>query len=73
MTRSVPPGTSRRSQAKEVSGGRPSASTRRAHGATVQQILEVMELSSMLGLDAVSLGVPIMVEELRAAGRDLPG
>lgn len=43
------------------------------HGATVQQILEVMELSSMLGLDAVALGVPIMVEELRAAGRDLPG
>jgi alkylhydroperoxidase/carboxymuconolactone decarboxylase family protein YurZ len=42
------------------------------HGATVEQILEVMEISSALGLDAVSASVPIMLEELAAAGQPDP-
>lgn len=41
-----------------------------AHGATPQQVLEVMELSSMLGLDAITTAVPILVEELAARGDD---
>lgn len=41
------------------------------HGATVDQILEVMEISSVLGLDAVTAAVPILREELLAAGRSL--
>lgn len=36
------------------------------HGATVEQILEVMEISSVLGLDAVTTAVPIMIEEFAA-------
>jgi alkylhydroperoxidase/carboxymuconolactone decarboxylase family protein YurZ len=42
------------------------------HGATVEQILEVMEISSALGLDAVAASVPIMLEELAAAGQPDP-
>ena len=42
------------------------------HGATVEQILEVMEISSVLGLDAVAASVPIMLEELAAAGQPDP-
>jgi alkylhydroperoxidase/carboxymuconolactone decarboxylase family protein YurZ len=42
------------------------------HGATVGQILEVMEISSVLGIHAVTVGVPIMVEELDAAGAEVP-
>jgi alkylhydroperoxidase/carboxymuconolactone decarboxylase family protein YurZ len=42
------------------------------HGATVGQILEVMEISSVLGIHAVTVGVPIMVEELEAAGAEVP-
>lgn len=38
------------------------------HGATVEQILEVMEISCMLGADAVTLGAAIMAEEFAAAG-----
>ncbi len=41
------------------------------HGATVEQILEVMEISSILGVDAVTAAVPIMVEELKRAGRPI--
>ena len=42
------------------------------HGATVGQILEVMEISSVLGLDGVALAVPVMVEEFARAGTPLP-
>ncbi|MCC2030055.1 carboxymuconolactone decarboxylase family protein [Microbacterium sp. YMB-B2] len=41
------------------------------HGATVEQVIEVMEISSVLGLDAMASGIPILLEELRAAGRPL--
>lgn len=41
-----------------------------AHGATPQQVLEVMELSSMLGMDAITTAVPILQEELAARGED---
>jgi alkylhydroperoxidase/carboxymuconolactone decarboxylase family protein YurZ len=36
------------------------------HGATVEQILEVMEISSVLGLDVVESVVPIVSEEFAA-------
>ncbi|WP_396658338.1 carboxymuconolactone decarboxylase family protein [Microbacterium sp.] len=42
------------------------------HGATVGQILEVMEISSVLGLDAFEASVPIMREEFAAAGVAVP-
>ncbi|GAA2090005.1 hypothetical protein GCM10009840_31110 [Pseudolysinimonas kribbensis] len=38
------------------------------HGATVEQILEVMEISSALGLDAVETAMPIVAQELRERG-----
>ena len=41
------------------------------HGATVGQILEVMEISSIIGTHAVTTAVPILVEELAAAGKPL--
>jgi hypothetical protein len=31
-----------------------------------------MEISSVLGIHAVTVGVPIMVEELEAAGAEVP-
>ena len=34
------------------------------HGATVEQILEVMEISSVLGIHAVTTAVPIIAQEL---------
>lgn len=40
------------------------------HGATPEQILEVMEISSVLGLDAITTAVPIMLEEFAAAHAD---
>lgn len=41
------------------------------HGATVGQILEVMEISSVLGIHAITTAVPIMVEEFAAAGKPI--
>lgn len=41
------------------------------HGASVEQILEVMEISSVLGIHAITTAVPIMVEEFAAAGRGI--
>ena len=38
---------------------------------TVGQILEVMEISSIIGIHAVTTAVPILVEELAAAGKPL--
>lgn len=37
------------------------------HGATAEQVLEVMEISSVLGLDAIEISVPIMLEEFAAS------
>ncbi|MFI5913277.1 carboxymuconolactone decarboxylase family protein [Dactylosporangium sp. NPDC051541] len=37
------------------------------YGATAEEILEVMEIASVLGIHAVTATVPILVEELRAS------
>jgi alkylhydroperoxidase/carboxymuconolactone decarboxylase family protein YurZ len=36
------------------------------HGATPEQVLEVMEIASMIGIDAVTTAVPILAAELKA-------
>jgi alkylhydroperoxidase/carboxymuconolactone decarboxylase family protein YurZ len=41
------------------------------HGATKEEIMEVLELTSTLGIHACNIGVPILVEELEAAGQPL--
>jgi alkylhydroperoxidase/carboxymuconolactone decarboxylase family protein YurZ len=38
------------------------------HGASAEEIMEVIELTSTLGIHAANIGVPILVEELEAAG-----
>jgi alkylhydroperoxidase/carboxymuconolactone decarboxylase family protein YurZ len=40
-------------------------------GATAQEIMEVLELTSTLGIHACNIGVPILVEELEAAGQPI--
>ena len=42
------------------------------HGATAAEIMEVLELTSTLGIHACNIGVPILVEELEAAGQPIP-
>ena len=39
------------------------------YGATAQEILEVMEIASVLGIHAVTASVPILLEEIAAAER----
>jgi len=39
------------------------------HGATRQEIMEVLQLISVLGIHSVTHGVPVLVEEMEAAGR----
>jgi len=39
------------------------------HGATRQEIMEVLQLTSVLGIHSVTHGVPVLVEEMEAAGR----
>jgi alkylhydroperoxidase/carboxymuconolactone decarboxylase family protein YurZ len=41
------------------------------HGATAQEIMEVIELTSTLGIHAANIGVPILVEELQATGQEI--
>jgi alkylhydroperoxidase/carboxymuconolactone decarboxylase family protein YurZ len=38
-------------------------------GATQEEVMEVLELTATLGIHACTIGVPILVEELEAAGR----
>jgi alkylhydroperoxidase/carboxymuconolactone decarboxylase family protein YurZ len=40
-----------------------------AHGATAAEIMEVLELTSTLGIHACNTGVPILIEELESAGQ----
>lgn len=40
-------------------------------GATADEIMEVIELTSTLGIHAANIGVPILVEELEAAGQPI--
>lgn len=39
------------------------------YGATKEEIMEVLELTSILGIHTITLGVPILMEELEAAGK----
>lgn len=41
------------------------------HGATKAEIMEVLELTSVLGIHTCTLGVPVLLEELEAAGIEL--
>jgi alkylhydroperoxidase/carboxymuconolactone decarboxylase family protein YurZ len=38
-------------------------------GATRQEIMEVLELTRVLGIHSTTHGVPILLEELEAAGK----
>jgi alkylhydroperoxidase/carboxymuconolactone decarboxylase family protein YurZ len=40
-------------------------------GATAEEIMEVLELTATLGIHACNIGVPILVEELEAAGQSI--
>lgn len=40
-----------------------------SYGATAEEIMEVFELTSVLGVHSCTLGVPVLMEELEAAGR----
>lgn len=42
-----------------------------AYGATADEIMEVLELTATLGIHACNIGVPILVEELEAAGQSI--
>jgi alkylhydroperoxidase/carboxymuconolactone decarboxylase family protein YurZ len=37
-------------------------------GATKEEILEVMQLTSIMGIHSMAMGVPILMEELERAG-----
>jgi alkylhydroperoxidase/carboxymuconolactone decarboxylase family protein YurZ len=39
------------------------------HGATVDELFEVLQLTSGLGIHSCTVGVPILLEELEAAGK----
>ena len=39
------------------------------YGATKEEIMEVLELVSVLGIHTCTMGVPILVEELKKAGK----
>ena len=41
------------------------------YGATAQEIMEVLELTATLGIHACNIGVPILLEELEAAGQPI--
>ena len=41
------------------------------HGATREELMEVLELTSTLGIHACNIGVPILVDELEAAGQPI--
>jgi hypothetical protein len=42
-----------------------------SHGATAEEIMEVLELTATLGIHACNIGVPILLEELEAAGQPI--
>lgn len=39
-----------------------------AHGATKEEVMEVLELTSVLGIHTATLAVPILLDELQRAG-----
>lgn len=40
------------------------------YGATKEEIMEVFEVTSVLGIHTCTMGVPILMEELKKAGED---
>jgi alkylhydroperoxidase/carboxymuconolactone decarboxylase family protein YurZ len=40
-------------------------------GATKEEIMEVLELTSILGIHTMTLGVPILLEEIKAVGKEV--
>jgi alkylhydroperoxidase/carboxymuconolactone decarboxylase family protein YurZ len=38
------------------------------HGATKEEIMEVLELTSVLGIHSCTMGVPVLLDELATAG-----
>lgn len=46
-----------------------------AHGATAAEIMETIELTTLLGIHSCNLAIPILVEELaqRESGASMPG
>ena len=42
-----------------------------SYGATAEEIMEVLELTATLGIHACNIGVPILLEELEAAGQPI--
>lgn len=43
------------------------------YGATAQEILEVMEMASVIGIHAATVAVPLLVEEMKARESGTPG
>jgi alkylhydroperoxidase/carboxymuconolactone decarboxylase family protein YurZ len=43
------------------------------YGATKEEVMEVLELVSVLGIHACTLGVPVLLEELEAYEREAAG
>jgi len=41
------------------------------HGATAQELMEVLELTATLGIHACNVGVPILLDELEKAGKGI--
>ena len=41
------------------------------YGATKEEIIEVYQLVSVLGIHTCTLGIPVLVEELEKAGQPL--
>ena len=41
------------------------------YGATKEEIMEVLELISVLGIHTCTMGVPVLVEELKKVGQDV--
>jgi alkylhydroperoxidase/carboxymuconolactone decarboxylase family protein YurZ len=42
------------------------------HGASVEEIMEVLEITATLGIHTCTVGVPILLEELAASGQGAP-
>jgi alkylhydroperoxidase/carboxymuconolactone decarboxylase family protein YurZ len=38
------------------------------HGATKEELMEVFELVSVLGMHSITMGVPVLIEEMKSAG-----
>jgi alkylhydroperoxidase/carboxymuconolactone decarboxylase family protein YurZ len=56
---------------RNASGVREDIELALRHGATPAEIMEVLELTSTLGIHACNCGVPILLEELEAAGQGI--